>query len=83
MSLVRGVKCSWAQLHPAFQLKYRMSIRRELQRWALLQTGDAVPPTPLLDSQWQAVRQGKDALTHIPDFIFDDLRQFIRQNILT
>jgi Nucleotidyltransferase domain len=54
VSLVRSVKHSWAKLHPAFQLKYRVTIRRELQRLILLQAAVPIPPTRVLDLEWRS-----------------------------
>jgi nucleotidyltransferase-like protein len=46
----------WSRLHPIFQMKYAVTIRRELQRLDLLLNRVAIPPTPILDSIWLANR---------------------------
>jgi hypothetical protein len=40
-------------IHPTVRGKYETRARRELQRYELLKQGEAVAPTPLLDSEWQ------------------------------
>ncbi len=52
-SLLRNAAQRWSRLHPVFQAKYRITIRRELQRLKLLSNQVPIPPTPLLDSEWQ------------------------------
>jgi hypothetical protein len=55
-SLLRNAGQRWPRLHPVFQAKYRTTIRRELQRLKLLSNQLPIPPTPLLDSEWQVDR---------------------------
>jgi predicted nucleotidyltransferase len=50
-SLFTAVTQSWDSLHPSFHLRHATTIRRELQRFALLNDGQPVPPTRLLD-EW-------------------------------
>jgi len=52
-SLLRNGAQRWPRLHPVFHAKYRIMIRRELQRLKLLSNHVPIPPTPLLDSEWQ------------------------------
>lgn len=52
MSLSRTVTRLWDRLHPTFQDQYNVTIRRELQRLALLQARVQVPPTKVLDDEW-------------------------------
>jgi predicted nucleotidyltransferase len=52
ISLSRTVNRLWDRLHPIFQNQYNVTIRRELQRLALLQTQVQVPPTRMLDDDW-------------------------------
>jgi len=54
LSLVVNAYSRWRQFHPLFRVKYVTSIRRELQRLCLLQAAVPVPPTPVLDSQWNS-----------------------------
>ena len=61
-SLVRSVKGCWTELHPLFQHKYRNTIRRECQRLDLLRNRIPIPPTPLLDLEWQSRRIGPPEL---------------------
>ena len=56
-SLLRNSAQRWPRLHPVFQMKYRTTIRRELQRLRLLLNRLPIPPTPLLDSEWQGGRE--------------------------
>ncbi len=42
----------WARLSPAYRASERLKLRRDIQRLAILQIGEAVPPSPLLDSTW-------------------------------
>lgn len=65
LSLARSVDRSWSELHPAFQLKYRTTVRRELQRLLLLRSAIPIPPTPILDWDWQADKISRDALLSI------------------
>lgn len=66
-SLLCSLAQSWSRLHPCFQRKYRVTIRRELQRMLLLRNAVAVPPTPCLDSQWQS-RPDSAALLNLTEF---------------
>jgi Nucleotidyltransferase domain len=52
VSLSRTVNHLWDRLHPIFQEQYDVTIRRELQRLARLQTHVQVPPTKVLDDEW-------------------------------
>ena len=52
ISLSRTVNHLWDRLHPIFQDQYNVTIRRELQRLALLETRVRVPPTRVLDNEW-------------------------------
>lgn len=62
-SVLRNVAQRWSRLHPIFQLKYRTTLRRELQRLKLLEVGFPIPPTPMLDSEWQfECRSGNELL---------------------
>ena len=48
-SLVTAVARYWDSLHPLFRLQHATTIRRELQRFALLNDRQPVPPTRFLD----------------------------------
>jgi len=61
-SFLLSVAQRWPRLHPVFRMKYRITIRRELQRLMLLSTRLPIPPTPLLDSEWQA---GRGSAAHL------------------
>ena len=82
VSLVRSVKHSWTKLHPAFQLKYCVTIRRELQRLLLLRAAVPIPPTPLLDSEWLTRKPGQNPFISISAPIFDDTDEFTLRNVL-
>jgi predicted nucleotidyltransferase len=51
-SLIKNVHRGWPNLHILLRRKYRITVRRELQRLRLLQNQVAIPPTPVLDLQW-------------------------------
>ena len=59
ISLSRTVNHFWDRLHPMFQDQYDVTIRRELQRLALLQTCVPIPPTKVLDDEWCRKRSRK------------------------
>jgi predicted nucleotidyltransferase len=82
VSLVRSVKHSWSKLHPSFQLKYRVSIRRELQRLLLLQNAIPIPPTSMLDTEWNGAKAERQALLRVSDPIFNDPEGFIVKIVL-
>ncbi|MFL6352267.1 MAG: nucleotidyltransferase domain-containing protein [Bryobacteraceae bacterium] len=44
---------AWEGLDEAFKVKYAMKLRRETQRFLLLQRGLAIPPTLVLDDIWR------------------------------
>jgi hypothetical protein len=52
ISLSRTAMHFWNRLHSIFQDQYDTSIRRELQRLALLMNHVKIPPTKLLDDEW-------------------------------
>lgn len=54
ISSLLNVVDRWSQLHPVFHIKYRTTIRREVQRLMLLSTYKPIPPTAVLDAEWQA-----------------------------
>src|ERR1700735_2625746 len=82
ISLMRSVRNSWTQLHPLFRLKYRTTIRRELQRLLLLQRSVPIPPTSFLDSEWQAGKVQYRALVHESEFICGEDRNFMLESVL-
>jgi hypothetical protein len=55
----------WSQLHPVFHAKYKLTIRRELQRLDLLRKQIPVPPTRTLDSDWDRHRSATDYLVEV------------------
>jgi hypothetical protein len=62
--LMRGPKW-WSKLHPVFHTKYRLTIRRELQRLDLLRRKTPVPPTCTLDSEWDRHSSASDHLLEV------------------
>jgi hypothetical protein len=82
ISLMRSVKHSWTQLHPLFKSKYRMTIRRELQRLLLLRAAVPIPPTPLLDSKWKSSRVEARASLQAFEFIDNETKSFTLGNVL-
>jgi predicted nucleotidyltransferase len=55
----------WSRLHPVFHAKYKLTIRRELQRLDLLRRKTPVPPTYTLDSYWDQDRSASDYLLEV------------------
>lgn len=53
----------WSKLHPVFHAKYKLTIRRELQRLDLVRQKIPVPPTHTLDSDWD--RHRRDYLVEV------------------
>ncbi len=43
---------TWALLGPAYRAKHATLLRRDVQRWGLLQRGRPIPPTAALDELW-------------------------------
>ena len=79
-SLMRSVERAWPRLHPLFQLKYRVTVRRELQRLRLLQARIAVPPTPILDWHWRSGQQSAQGLLELAAAIsVSDRSRFLSQ----
>ncbi len=58
--LVCGLRKHWDRLTPDFRRRNLLTLRREKQRYALLHSGLAVPPTRLLDAwaEREALSQG-------------------------
>jgi len=52
----------WSKLHPVFHTKYKLTIRRELQRLDLLRRRIPVPPTYALDADWVQHGSARDYL---------------------
>ena len=50
----------WSKLHPVFHTKYKLTIRRELQRLDLMRHKIPVPATRTLDSEWDRHRSARD-----------------------
>jgi hypothetical protein len=53
VSLSRTVNRLWDRLHPIFRSQYNVTIRRELQRLKRLEEQVQIPPTRVLDDEWQ------------------------------
>lgn len=63
--LVSGLIRAWRNLHPLFRNRYRLSVRRELQRLYLLRQRIAIPPGAVLDSDWKRDRTFKSKVTEV------------------
>jgi hypothetical protein len=57
-AILNAVSRGWSRLHPVFRRRYQTTIRREIQRYGRLVEHVAVPPTPLLDREWQVRPNG-------------------------
>lgn len=55
----------WSKLHPVFHTKYKLTIRRELQRLDLMRQKIPVPPTHTLDLDWDCHRGASEYLIEI------------------
>jgi len=55
----------WSKLHPVFHTKYKLTIRRELQRLDLLRQRIPVPPTLTLDTDWVQHGSARDSLLEV------------------
>lgn len=55
----------WSKLHPVFHAKYKLTIRRELQRLDLLRKKIPVPPTCTLDFNWDQRCSTSDYLIEV------------------
>jgi len=53
---------SWDDLSNEFKRSEIRKLRRDVQRLDLLATGDAVPPTPILDKRWMRTRKKRRLL---------------------
>lgn len=51
-AFLRALPSRWTNLDDVFRQKYAKKLRRETQRYLLLQRGIAVPPTRILDESW-------------------------------
>jgi hypothetical protein len=51
-AFLRALPSRWNNLDDVFRQKYAKKLRRETQRYLLLQRGIAVPPTRILDESW-------------------------------
>jgi predicted nucleotidyltransferase len=60
--LLERVILSWGVLDGGFRRKYLIKLRREVQRYRLLEQGLAVPPTVCLDSAMTSFRSIEQAL---------------------
>jgi hypothetical protein len=61
-ALLAAVSLSWTAIHSSFQLRYALTIRRELRRLALMKQELPVPPTPLLDECEESRHEVFDAI---------------------
>jgi hypothetical protein len=53
-AVMRNASLRWPRLHRSFRLRYATTMRRELQRLSLLLNRLPIPPTAILDAEWQA-----------------------------
>jgi hypothetical protein len=68
-SLIRNAVCRWQQFHPLFRKKYATSVRRELQRLYLLESEVPIPPTPVLDSEWNLQKFKSEQLIYVASHV--------------
>lgn len=54
-SFMRFLPHSWSRLEEGFRAKYSTKLRRETQRFLLLERGIPVPPTRVLDQSWAEI----------------------------
>jgi hypothetical protein len=69
VSLSRTVSRFWDRLHPIFRDQYNVTIRRELQRLALLNAQVQIPPTRVLDDD--CCSKGSRSLLEVRNSIKD------------
>jgi len=82
--LVSGLQKAWSRLHPVFHCRYRLSVRRELQRLDLLSQKIAVPPGAILDSYWRNCATYQKRIVELSESLNIDSRvlRFVLQQIL-
>ena len=49
---LRALAEAWDLLGPAYRMKHATLIRRDVQRWGVLQRGLPIPPSAVLDDRW-------------------------------
>jgi predicted nucleotidyltransferase len=64
---ITGLRTRWDLLAPPYRRKHVAKVRRDLQRLALLASGEAVPPTPVLDFFWSLVEDKKQTLLFLAE----------------
>ena len=62
VAFLRALPSRWSNLEVGFQEKYAKKLRRETQRLLLLQRGIAIPPTRILDHDWNAYSISRDEI---------------------
>ncbi len=73
-SLIPKLMNSWDALNDGYKAKYLTKVRREFQRYKLLDSGLPVPPTAVLDSQIESQRAFDSTLEAIfQELCRDDL----------
>lgn len=50
---------AWDLLGPEYRVKHVTLLRRDVQRWRLLQRGFPIPPSAVLDAAWDAEPRGR------------------------
>lgn len=63
--LIPKLMDSWEALNDGYKAKYLTKMRREFQRYKLLNSGLAVPPTAVLDSQVESRRKFESMLEEL------------------
>ncbi len=70
VAFLRALANSWFTLEECFRVKYSIKLRRETQRLLLMERGEPVPPTVILDRFW-------DSISIPPYAVHDRLRRLI------
>lgn len=72
-TLLEKLLGSWNTLNDGYKAKYLTKLRREFQRYKLLESGLAVPPTACLDSQIQSPEALRSIIEELlPELSFRD-----------
>lgn len=66
----------WSKLHPIFHTKYKLTIRREIQRLDLMRHQIPVPPTHVLDSAWYHRSNARNRLVEVAETLSLESRAF-------
>jgi predicted nucleotidyltransferase len=81
-SLIPKLLDNWDSLNDGYKAKYLTKMRREFQRYQLLDSGLPVPPTAYLDSQIESQRESENKLEElIQEFCKDTAKREIAQRL--